>query len=127
MFIMRGSGKNDQVQGPEDSIGKIQGCCNIHNFPSVSLVHLRRRIDLLYVRNRANMSLPKGKTKKTEDTNMTRFEKDVKEMKSRCLKEERQNLRNLKEKADAKRTDLKDSALHRSMKEKWQSTKNWMP
>nr|DAN90129.1 MAG TPA: hypothetical protein [Caudoviricetes sp.] len=70
MFIMRGSGKNDQVQGPEDSIGKIQGCCNIHNFPSVSLVHLRRRIDLLYVRNRANMSLPKGKTKKTEDYSM---------------------------------------------------------
>ena len=48
-------------------------------------------------------------------------------MKSRFLKEERQNLSNLKEKADAKRTDLKDSALHRSMKEKWQSTKNWMP
>ena len=53
---------------------------------------------------------------------MTRFEKDVKEI------QEGNEIEVLKRrKADAKRTDSEDSALHRSMKEKWQSTKNWMP
>lgn len=62
---------------------------------------------------------------------MTRFEKDVKEIrketKSRFSKEERQNLRNFIRKADAKRTDSEDSALHRSMREDWLNMKNWMP
>ena len=59
---------------------------------------------------------------------MTRFEKDVKEIQEgneiEVLKRRKAELEDSEEKADAKRTDLKDSALHRSMKEKWQSTKN---
>ena len=42
----------------------------VHNFPSVSLVHLQSRIDWIMCGTRGNMLLPKGETKKTEENTM---------------------------------------------------------
>lgn len=45
----------------------------IHNFPHLIFVHPIPVIDLLYVQNRANMSLPKRKTEKTEEHSMKAY------------------------------------------------------